>query len=116
MFPWHQYLLGLILISSGILHFKLSKNYETIIPSFFPAHSSMVLLFGIFEMIFGLMLITAESQNIGACGIMILMFIYLIIPLYWLFKKPDETSYSKWLWMLCILFQIGIGAWAYAYL
>ena len=87
MFPWHQYILGLILISTGFLHFKLPKKWERILPDFIPAHSSMVLLFGIFEMIAGLMLITAESQNIAAWGIIMLMVIYLVIPFYWMLKK-----------------------------
>jgi uncharacterized membrane protein len=116
MFPWHQYLLGLTLICTGFLHFKLSKKCESIVPSFIPVHSSMVLLFGIIEMILGLMLITSESQIIAAWGIIILMIIYLIIPLYWLFKQNEKSSYPKWFWLICILFQIGTGTWAYTYI
>ena len=116
MFPWHQYILGLILICTGFLHFKLSKKWERILPDFIPAHSSMVLLFGTIEMIAGLMLITAESQNIAALGIIILMVIYLMIPFYWILKKKEDLSYSKWFWMLCILIQIGVGTWAYTYI
>ena len=116
MFPWHQYILGLILICSGFLHFKLNKECETIIPRFIPAHSSMVLLFGIIEMILGLMLITFDSQRIGAWGIMILIVIYLFIPVYWLFKKNDDSSYPKWIWLFFVLVQLGIGAWAYTYI
>jgi len=116
MFPWHQYILGLILICSGFIHFKLSKKYETIIPSFIPAHSSMVLLFGIIEMVLGMMLITTDSQIIAAWGIIILMVIYLIFPLYWFFKQNDNSSFPKWVWLLFIPLQIGISAWAYSYI
>jgi uncharacterized membrane protein len=115
MFPWHQYILGLILICTGFLHFKLSKKCEVIVPRFIPARSSMVLLFGIFEMILGLMLITTESQNFAAWCIIFLMVTYLFVPMYWLFKKNENFVYPKWFWLICILFQIGISAWAYTY-
>jgi uncharacterized membrane protein len=115
MFPWHQYILGLILICSGFLHFKLSDKFEMIIPKFIPAQSSMVLFFGILEMILGLMLITTDSQNLAAWGISALMVLYLIVPVYHLFRLNDNNSFSKWFWLICILIQFGLGAWAYMY-
>jgi len=115
MFPWHQYILGLFLILSGFNHFRVPKKYENIMPSYIPAHSSMVLLSGIIEMILGLMLLTQESQELAAWGIMIISTLYLLVPLYLLNKNNDSLNSPKWIWLVCILLQFGIFCWASLY-
>lgn len=115
MFPWHQYLLGLIMILSGFNHFRAPKKYENLIPSFFPAPSSMVLLSGIIEMILGLMLLTQESQKLAAWGIMIMTMLYLTVPFYMLKQDNESIEYPKWIWLLCIIIQFGFLGWASIY-
>ena len=104
------------MILSGFNHFRIPKKYEKFIPDYFPAPSSMVLLSGIIEMVLGLMLITEESQHLAGWGIILISFIYLLVPLFMLNKSNDFIKYPKWIWLVCILLQFMIMSWASLYI
>ncbi len=56
MLPWHQYLMGILLILAGMNHFRKPKLYERIVPSYIPAAGTVVMLSGVLEMVLGFML------------------------------------------------------------
>ncbi len=115
MFPWHQYLLALIFILGGANHFRKPKFYERIMPPYIPAHSSLVLASGIIEMIFGFMLITGESQTIGAWGIVGLLIIFIPVHVHMLQDENASLKLPKWLLILRILLQGALIYWAFLY-
>lgn len=115
MFPWHQYVLALIFILSGVNHFRKPKLYKRIMPSYIPAQSSIVLASGIVEMIFGFMLITQESQQIGAWGIIGLLILFIPVHIFMLQDEKASLKLPKWLLFLRLLLQIGLIYWAYLY-
>ena len=116
MFPWHHYLLALLFILGGANHFRKPKLYEKIMPSYIPVHSSLVLATGIVEMIFGFMLITQESQQIGAAGIIGLLILFTPIHFHMLKNKEASLNLPKWLLMIRIPLQLGLIIWAYSYI
>lgn len=84
-------------------------------PPYIPAHKSLVLVSGIVEMIFGFMLITQESQRIGASGIIVLLILFIPIHFYMLFNKEASLKLPKWVLILRIPLQILLIYWAYWY-
>lgn len=116
MFPWHQYLLAVLFILGGVNHFRKPKLYERIMPSYIPAHSSLVLASGIIEMIFGFMLISQESQKIGAIGIIVLLILFIPIHIYMLNNKEASLNLPRWVLILRIPLQILLIYWAYLYI
>lgn len=116
MFPWHQYLLALLFILGGANHFRKPKLYKKIMPSYIPAHSSLVLATGIIEMIVGFMLITQESQQIGAMGIVVLLILFTPIHFHMLMNKKASLNLPKWLLIVRIPIQLGLMIWACLYI
>jgi len=115
MFPWHQYLLGLLFIIGGVNHFRKPKLYERIMPPYIPAHSSLVLISGIIEMVFGFMLITKESQSIAAWGIILLLIIFIPVHLFMLQNKKAALKLPKWVLVIRLPLQLALIYWAYLY-
>ncbi len=115
MFPWHQYIFALFFIIGGVNHFRKPKIYEGIIPPYIPAHSSLVLASGIFEMIFGFMLITVESQSIGAWGIIGLLIVFIPIHIYMIQNKKASLKIPKWVLVLRLPLQGILIYWALLY-
>ena len=115
MFPWHQYLLAILFILGGVNHFRKPKLYERIMPSYIPSHSSLVLISGIIEMIFGFMVITQESQEIGAIGIIVLLILFIPIHFHMLNNKEASLNFPKWVLIIRIPLQLLLIYWAYLY-
>lgn len=115
MLPWHQYTLGLLFILAGINHFRSPKIYLRIMPPYIPAHSTMVLVSGIAEMVAGLLLLNANTQTIGAWGMIAMLFVFFTVHFYMLQNEKAAMKLPKWFLWLRIPLQLGLIYWAYQY-
>lgn len=115
MLFWHQYLLGLLFILAGMNHFRTPKIYERIIPPYIPAHSTMVLISGILEIILGLILLNKETSHIAAWGIIILLIIFFPVHIYMLQNKKASLNLPKWFLIIRFPLQLGLIFWAFIY-
>lgn len=115
MLPWHQYLFGIIFIAAGITHFTKSKMYERILPPYIPAHKTIVLLSGILEMIFGLMLLNEETRSIAAWAIIIMLVLFIPVHIFMLQNERAAMKLPKWLLILRLPLQVALLFWAYQY-
>ena len=115
MFPWHQYVLALIFLVGGFFHLQKPKLYKKITPPYIPYKNSMVLLSGIAEMVFGLMLIGKDTQHFGAWGIIILLVMFFPVHIYMLQNKQASLKLPKWLLILRISLQFLLIYWAWMY-
>lgn len=115
MLPWHQYLLGVLFILAGMNHFRKPKIYEQIIPPYIPAHSSMVLLSGIAEMILGFMILNKNTQTVAAWGIIIMLLLFIPIHIYMIQNEKAAMKLPKWVLILRLPLQFGLIYWAYLY-
>lgn len=70
--------LGLAFINIGIDHFINPVWYEPIVPEILPSAYFWVLLSGLFEVLFGLMLIIPKTRTISSIGI-----VWMLVALYW---------------------------------
>ncbi|MDC8004520.1 hypothetical protein POV27_10715 [Aureisphaera galaxeae] len=115
MFPWHQYVLGLIFLIAGVTHFTKSHWYERIIPPYIPAHKEVVAVSGIAEMIVGFMLLNADTQQMAAYAIMGLLILFFPVHIHMLRNEKASLNLPKWLLILRIPIQFGLIYWAYQY-
>ena len=115
MLPWHQYLIGALFVLAGANHFRKPKIYERIMPPYLPAQQTLVLLSGIAEMILGFMILTPESQEIGAWGIIILLILFIPVHIYMLQHEEASMKLPKWVLVLRIPLQFALMYWAYQY-
>ncbi len=116
MLPWHQYLIGVLYVLAGMNHFRKPKLYERIMPPYIPAHSSMVMLSGIAEMILGFMIMNKSSQTAAAWGIIIMLIVFLPVHIYMLQNEKAAMKLPKWVLLLRIPIQFGLMYWAYLYI
>lgn len=116
MFPWHQYLLGLLFLLAGANHFRTPKIYERIMPPYIPAAPTMVIISGVAEMVLGLMLLNAETQRIASWGIIILLVLFIPVHIYMLQNERAALKMPKWALILRIPLQFALMYWAYQYI
>ncbi|HZH70271.1 MAG TPA: MauE/DoxX family redox-associated membrane protein [Flavobacteriaceae bacterium] len=115
LLPWHQYLMAILFILAGMNHFRKPKLYERIMPNYIPAKSTMVTVTGALEMVFGLMLLIPENQNIAAWGIILLLAIYFSVHLFMLRNEKAGLGLPKWVLVLRIPLQFFLIWWAFLY-
>ncbi|MGO3183296.1 MAG: DoxX family protein [Aequorivita sp.] len=115
MLPWHQYLMGVLFVLAGMNHFRKPKMYERIMPSYIPAHNTMVLVSGIAEMILGFMLMNKNSQATAAWLIIIMLIVFIPVHIYMLQDEKAAMKLPKWVLILRIPLQFALIYWAYLY-
>ena len=114
-FPWHQYLLALVFVAAGVSHFKWPKVYRAIMPSYFPAHDTLIILSGMLEMVVGFMLISGGTSSIGAWGMLVLLVLFIPIHVHMLLEEKASLKLPKWVLILRIPLQFGLMYWAWQY-
>lgn len=115
MIPWHQYLMGILLVLAGMNHFRKPKLYERIMPPYIPATSTTVLASGIVEMVLGLMLMNKNTQVQAAWGIIIMLILFIPVHIYMLQDKKASMKLPTWLLILRIPLQLALIYWAFQY-
>lgn len=116
MLPWHQYLMGVLLVLAGMNHFRVPKVYERITPPYIPARSTMVILSGVAEMALGMILMNKDTQSTAAWGIIIMLIVFLPVHFYMLQNKKASLKMPKWALILRIPLQFALMYWAYLYI
>ena len=61
-----KYILAVLLVIAGILHFIKPKFYLKIMPNYLPGHYILVILSGIAEIICGILLLFPSTQTIAS--------------------------------------------------
>lgn len=115
MLPWHQYLMAVLFILAGVNHFRKPKMYERIMPPYIPAPGSMVVLSGVFEMVFGFMLLNPETQSIAAWGIILMLLAFFTVHIHMLTDERASMKLPKWVLIARIPLQFLLIYWAYQY-
>lgn len=69
----HVYLIGVIFILAGILHFIFPKIYMKIMPNYIPNHKAMVFLSGVFEVLGGIGIMIPFLRTFSAIGLALLL-------------------------------------------
>lgn len=108
-----KYVLAIILIIAGILHFVKPKFYLKIMPSYLPRPAELVFISGVVEIICGILLLVPSTQNFGAYAT-----IALLIAVFPANIEMARIYYAKkrkgfWLTILRLPLQILLLWWAF---
>ncbi|MEX0675700.1 MAG: MauE/DoxX family redox-associated membrane protein [Pirellulales bacterium] len=70
-----KWLLGVFFVGAGVLHFVNEGFYLKIMPDYIPAelHRTAVVVSGVFEVLFGAMLMVGRTTRLAAWGIIALL-------------------------------------------
>lgn len=104
----------LFYILAGCYHFINPSFYEIVLPPFIPAHGLLVIIGGVFEIIFGLLLIPEFTRRAAAYLIITMLVIY--IPLH-VWMLIDFINHDRVLWaaILRLPVQLILIWWAYRF-
>lgn len=116
IYPWHLYLMAVIYIFAGIMHFIKPKVYLRIMPRYLPNHKLLVKLSGIAEIVLGIGLCIPLLKNPSIYVIILMLMFFLMVHFYMLTGKKASAGIPRWILLLRIPLQFGLMYWAYWYL
>ncbi len=64
--------LALVMVVAGSLHFIATDAYVGIMPDYLPLHLELVYISGVFEILFGLGLLRANTRELSGMGLILL--------------------------------------------
>ncbi|MBF9252776.1 DoxX family protein [Pontibacter sp. 172403-2] len=110
------YLMVLLYVAAGVIHFTTPGFYLNIMPDWLPTHQLLLNLSGIAEIILGLLLLPRQTRPLAAWLIIIMLVVFLLlihIPMtldYWQNNTP-----GLWLTIARIPLQFLLIWWAWQY-
>ena|SRR5690554_789219 len=109
------YIMAAIYIIAGIMHFITPKTYMKIMPPYIPAHKSMVLISGVFEIVLGVGLLFDQTRFYAALGIILLLIFVFPANIYMAQRMKQKQSKNRWIAYLRLPLQLVLIYWAYLY-
>ncbi len=107
--------MGVIYVAAGTMHFVATRNYESIMPSYLPAHHELVLLSGAAEIAGGLGVLIPGRRRAAAWGLVCLLVAVFPANL-WMAQHPELfPAVPLWVLWLRLPLQLPLIGWAYRY-
>jgi uncharacterized membrane protein len=108
------FVVGTVFTLAGALHFARPAMYEAIVPPYLPAHRTIVLVSGAFEMLGGIGVMLPQTRAAAGWGLIALLLAVFPANVYMaLDPKFDEIAPAWALWLRLPL-QFGLIGWVYA--
>lgn len=107
-----KYLLALVLVVAGTLHFIRPDFYLKIMPPYMPWHLELVYLSGVIEVVLGLLLPVPRFSRWAAWGIIALLIAVFPANIY-LYQHQEIVPGSPLLHFLRLPLQAALILWAY---
>ena len=85
------YIMAVLYINIGINHFVNPDFFLVIVPDYLPYHLALVYISGLFEIIFGLLLIFKKTRKIAGIGLIFLLILVFPANIF-LFQSIEAQS------------------------
>ena len=115
-YHWHLYLLALLFIVFGIYHFVNPKLYLKVIPPYLPYPELLNYVSGLFEVVFGILLLHSYTRKYAAIGIIMMLLAFLMTHFYMLNNQKASMKLPKWFLIVRIPLQFGLIYWVLQYM
>lgn len=112
---WSKYILGILFIFAGIMHFVKPRFYLKIIPPFIPWHKTIVLFSGGLEVLAGALLLYPPTSSYGAILITTLLILFFPIHIYMLSGEKASLGVNKYILVLRFIGQFALIYWSYLF-
>ena len=114
--PIGLYIMAVMYIVAGLMHFIKPKMYMRIMPKYLPNHKALVYLSGLAEILLGIGLCIPALKAISIYGIIAMLAVFLLVHFYMLSGEKASAGIPKWILILRIPLQFGLMYWAWIYL
>ena len=109
------YIMSLVYVAAGILHFIRPKVYLKIMPSYLPYPLQMVYISGFCEILFGLLLLFPATRTAGAWLIILLLIAVFPANIQMAVSFYQKNNPALWIAILRLPLQFVLIWWAWIY-
>ncbi len=110
-----RYLLALLFLVAGSLHFIITPVYVSIMPSYLPAPTLLVQLSGIAEILGGIGLLLPATQPAAAWGLILLLIAVTPANLNMALHPTHWPTIPAWLLWVRLPLQLPLIYWSFLY-
>ena len=114
--PYHFYIMAVMYILTGLMHFIKPKVYIPIMPGYTPAKKAMIFWSGIAEVALGVGLLFSQTRVIAIWGVILILIIFFTVHIDMLTNENIKGKIPVWFIWLRLPMQFGLIYWAYFYL
>ena len=107
------YLLALLFIGAGVLHFLVPEIYLRIMPPYLLAPLLLVYASGAAEIVGGVGLLLSRTRQLAGWGLIVLLLAVLPANIYMLQTHGAGSSVPLWALWLRLPLQLVLGAWVW---
>ncbi|MDR3714407.1 MAG: DoxX family protein [Puia sp.] len=109
------YIMALFYMAAGINHFANAPVYAAIMPPWLPYHLPLIYLSGIFEFVFGALLIPQRTRPAAAWLIVLLLIAIFPANIQMTLNYVRQHNPSLWITLVRLPLQGVLIAWAWYY-
>ena len=107
--------MALLYLAAGINHFVNQEFYLRIMPPWLQWHTELVIMSGICEILFSLLLIFPSTRRIGSWCIIGLLIAIFPANVQMMLNYFQESNKELWITILRLPLQIVLILWAYSF-
>jgi uncharacterized membrane protein len=112
--PFSRWILGVLFVVAGALHFMKPHTYQRIVPPGFPDPSLLVVVSGVCEIAGGLGVLNRRLRRPAGWGLIALLIAVFPANIYMAFEPRKFPSIPTWLLWIRLPLQGVLIAWVYA--
>ena len=109
------YIMALLYFTAGVNHFINPAFYKKIMPSYIPFHTACIIVSGICEIVFAVLLIPEVTRKIAAWLIIAMLTVFFVVHIQMLIDNSGEHGKLFWISLIRIPIQFVLMWWAYVY-
>ncbi|MEP7263701.1 MAG: DoxX family protein [Bacteroidota bacterium] len=102
-------------VVAGINHFWHPEFYLMIMPHWLPWHNELVVMSGVCEILFGLLLLFSSTRSLAAWSIILLLIAVFPANIQMMLNYWEEANPKLWISIVRLPLQIVLIWWAYIF-
>lgn len=108
-----RYVLAVLFIGAGVLHFVVPANYLRIMPPYLPAPLLLVYVSGVAEIVGGLGLLLPATRHLAGWGLIVLLLAVFPANIYMLQLHKNGLAVPLWALWLRLPLQLVLIIWVW---
>ena len=109
------FVMSVFYMGAGVNHFWHSEFYLRIMPPWLPWHNELVIISGVCEVGFGMLLLFSSTRKLAAWGIVLLLIAIFPANIQMMLNYYNESNPKLWITILRLPLQIILILWAYSF-
>ena len=109
------FVMSVFYMGAGVNHFWHSEFYLRIMPPWLPWHNELVIISGVCEVGFGMLLLFSSTRKLAAWGIVLLLIAIFPANIQMMLNYYNQSNPKLWITILRLPLQIILILWAYSF-